>query len=265
MKTRFHGLWSVSARSLQGIWPRARRTNRIDYQAFRLPPQGVFLRDSAAEILTKPSPAPTAGSHLSPAAILTFPWARNFSPVGAQDFLASTFSRKLRVLGLSGEGEERERQVAIAVGVLVQVVLMVVLRRIVVAQRLLLHNKGLRPALLLLLPDLLDERQIGGIGEVDARAVARALVVALTVEARGVDGLEEHAQEEAQADARGVVDDAHRLGEACGVGVDLLVGGMLGVAVGEARLGVGDALYLLEEVLCAPEAPAGEINLFHRK
>ena len=142
---------------------------------------------------------------------------------------------------------------------------MVVLRRIVVAQRLLLHHKGLRPALLLLLPDLLDERQIGGVGEVDARAVARALVVALTVETRGVDGLEEHAQEEAQADTRGVVGDAHRLGEARGVGIDFLVGGMLGVAVGEARLGVGDALYLLEEVLGAPEAPPGEINLFHRK
>jgi len=52
----------------------------------RFPSQGVFLRESAAEILTKPSPAPTADSHFSSAAILTFPWVRKNSPVGAQVF-----------------------------------------------------------------------------------------------------------------------------------------------------------------------------------
>ena len=36
--------------------------------------------------MTTPSPAPTAGSHFSSVAILTFPWARKISPVGAQDF-----------------------------------------------------------------------------------------------------------------------------------------------------------------------------------
>jgi hypothetical protein len=40
---------------------------------------------------------------------------------------------------------------------------------------------------------------------------------------------------------------------------------MLGVSVGESCLGVCHTLYLLEKMLGAPEAPAGEINLFHRK
>ena len=75
----------AAQRQLCGVsdWRLAEQTD-FDYQAFRLPPQGVFLRDSAAEILTKHPPAPTAGSHFSSVTILTFPWARKNSPVGAQ-------------------------------------------------------------------------------------------------------------------------------------------------------------------------------------
>ena len=72
----------VSAGYLTGL---AEQTD-FDYQAFRLPSQGVFLRDSDSEILTKHSPTPTGDSHFSPDAILTFPWARKNSPVGAQIF-----------------------------------------------------------------------------------------------------------------------------------------------------------------------------------
>ena len=64
-------------------WRLAEQTD-FDYQAFRLPSQGVFLRDSAAEILTKHSPTPAVGPRFSSDAILTFPWARKNSPVGAQ-------------------------------------------------------------------------------------------------------------------------------------------------------------------------------------
>ena len=42
--------------------------------------------DNKTFFLTKPSPAPTAGSHFSPVAILTFLWARKISPVGAEIF-----------------------------------------------------------------------------------------------------------------------------------------------------------------------------------
>ena len=47
-----------------------------------------------------------------------------------------------------------------------------------------------------------------------------------------------------------------------GVGVDLLVCGMVGMAIGKAHFRVNHACNLLEIVLCAPEAASGQINVF---
>ena len=51
------------------------------------------------------------------------------------------------------------------------------------------------------------------------------------------------------------------LGEACGVGIDLLVGGVGDISVGVACFGVEDAAEEGEVVLGAPEAAAGEVDV----
>ena len=76
--------------------------------------------------------------------------------------------------------------------------------------------------------------EVVGVGEVDARAVAGADVVSLTVERSGVDGLKKHFEQSRQRYLRGVVADVDGFGEACGVGIYLLVGGVGVVAVGVA-------------------------------
>ena len=107
-----------------------------------------------------------------------------------------------------------------------------------------------------------DGRDVGGIDVVDAGAVAGALVFALLVERGGVDGLEEHAEQELQSDFFIVKADVDRLGVSGGVGVDFLVGGIGRVAVGKAHFGEGNAFDLFEEMLGAPEAAAGQIDIF---
>ena len=62
------------------------------------------------------------------------PWERKIS------LRQSTFSGKLRVLGLTGKGEERERQMAVAVGILVEIVLMILLSSVEVLQGQLLYG-----------------------------------------------------------------------------------------------------------------------------
>ena len=86
--------------------------------------------------------------------------------------------------------------------------------------------------------------------------------MALAVHTRRLNGLEEHVEQELQVDDLLVVDDVHGLGMSGGVGINLLVSGMLGVAVGKAYFSCADTLYLFEEMLGAPEASSGQINLF---
>ncbi len=161
-------------------------------------------------------------------------------------------------------GEELEGEVAVAVGFLVEVVLVVLLCGVEASQGLHLHGDGLVEECLLLGKHLSDDGDVGLVGVIYAGAVARASVVPLAVEACGFYGLEEHVEEELEVGHVLVVGDAHGLGIAGGVGIYLFVGGCLGVAVGESHLGVDDALDLFEEMFCAPEAPSGEIDLFHR-
>ena len=169
---------------------------------------------------------------------------------------------QVRVFGVAGHLEEGVGKMAVAVGILVEVVLMVVFGFIEIAQWLLLDGEGLCVEGLLGLTALTDDGLIGRVGEIDARAVLGAFIMALTVDADGVDGLEIHAEEEGQADDGGVIDYADGLGIAGEVGADVLIGGVGGVAVGIADLGVEDSLQLLEIMLSAPEAAAGQVDLF---
>jgi hypothetical protein len=99
------------------------------------------------------------------------------------------------------------------------------------------------------------------VGVVDARAIACALVVALPIEARRVDGLEVELDELVEGDHRRIVGHADRLGEARRLGRHLLVGRRrVRLAVRITHLGAHHATDLLEEVFRAPEASAGKAD-----
>ena len=97
--------------------------------------------------------------------------------------------------------------------------------------------------------------------EIDARAVARAFVLALFVEAERVDGLEEEIRQAFLRDDGGIILQMNRFGVAGPVRVHVLVGGVFGETVGKAHLGEGHALHLGEKLLGAPEASGGEIQV----
>ena len=151
---------------------------------------------------------------------------------------------------------------AIARGVLVEIVLMVLLGCVEPLQRLSLYRQRLVMVLLLVVIHLIDNRQVVGIHVIDARAVAGALVVPLLVQARRIDGLEEHPQQEFKAHHIGGVSHMHGLGISRLVGIYLLIRRILRVTVGKAHLRLHHALYLLEVMLRPPEAAPCEVNVF---
>jgi hypothetical protein len=75
--------------------------------------------------------------------------------------------------------------------------------------------------------------------------------------------MEEHVKKELQVGNILVIPDTHRLGKACGIGINLLVSGVLGIAVSKTHLGLHHSIYLLEVMFGAPKAPSCQINLFH--
>ena len=74
-------------------------------------------------------------------------------------------------LGLAGELEERGGQVAVAARILLKVVLVVVLGRVEVDERQLLHGERLRVPRLLGAPRLFDDGPVARIDVVDAGPV----------------------------------------------------------------------------------------------
>ena len=82
---------------------------------------------------------------------------------------------------------------AVAVGIFVEIVLMVFFGSVEILQRLYLYNDRLVVVSLFVGKDLFDGCEVGSFRVVYASAVARSLVVPLFVEARWVNGFEEHA------------------------------------------------------------------------
>ena len=152
--------------------------------------------------------------------------------------------------------EELARDVAVAAGVLLEVVLVVVLGGRVVGERAALDRDGVRVLLLQSRQRPGDHGLVGGVRVVDAGAVLGAVVVALPVDGRGLDGVVEQLEQERQRRHLRVVDDLDGLRVAAAVTV---AGRGLG-AVGVADLGGDDALHEADVLLQAPEAAAGHVD-----
>src|SRR5919197_4050512 len=159
-------------------------------------------------------------------------------------------------------GDAGAAQAAVAVGHLVEVLLVVVLGVVEVAGGRDLGRDLAEPALVQRALVALERGARGGrllvVGGVDRRAVLGADVVALAHALRRVVALPEHLQQLVVRALRGVVDDQHGLGVAGAAAADLLVGGVRRVAAGVADGGGDDAGRLPEEALGAPEAAERE-------
>ena len=166
-----------------------------------------------------------------------------------------------RGVGLACHLEEGRRDVAVSGRVLDEVVLMILLSGVEVPERPLLHGYGLAQLHGQGGDGAVDGLGVRFVGVVDARAIACALVVALPIEARRVDGLEVELDELVEGDHRRIVGHADRFGEACRLGRHLLIGRRrVRLAIRIAHLGAHHATDLLEEVFRAPEASAGKAD-----
>jgi hypothetical protein len=97
-----------------------------------------------------------------------------------------------------------------------------------------------------------------GSGEENCGAVLRAAVWTLAIQFRRVScDREKNFQELAQSDLRRIVDDLYGFGVPGFAAADLFVVGIFHGAAGVAGGGAGDAFYVLEDGLNAPEAAAG--------
>ena len=147
-----------------------------------------------------------------------------------------------------------------------QIVLMPLFCLEEVSEGLQFYGKRLADASLDSLKHGLENRKVGRIGVVHSRAVARAFVVPLTVQAERVDDCEIKVGQSLQGDALRPVGDPNRLGEAGGVGIHLFIrrtplesGGALCISAH----GAPNAAHSRKEVGDAPEATACEINFCH--
>ena len=151
---------------------------------------------------------------------------------------------------------------AVAVGIFEQIILVVFFGGIEVFERLVFHHNGRGVFFLLARDGGGGDFLLGGVGGVDACAVLFAAVVALFVQAGGVDNAEVIAQDIVQAELVGIVAHFHGFGvPAVAVGY-VFIAGVGGFAVGIARHGIGYARDALEIGFQAPEAAACQINGF---
>ena len=152
---------------------------------------------------------------------------------------------------------------AVAAGVFVQVVLVVFVCCVETIYGLQLYGQSgdteIRDDLC---ENALQHGAIFHIFIICARAIAGALVFALLVQAERIDNLEKQLGKSLQTDAGRVIDDVHALGVACVVLIDLLVCGIVGMAVNEAYLRTDHPVNQFKKLLGAPEAASREPDFF---
>ena len=156
-----------------------------------------------------------------------------------------------------GVGDGLQWDVAVSAGVLEQVVLVGLLRRIEVDQGLHLHS-GMTagPALQFLqgAPEdgLLLLAMLGV--PVETAPILPAPVVALPIHREGVDHIQQKQGQGPQTDRPGIIGQPHALHGIGDSAADLFIAGVGHCGLGVSHLGVDDPVHLLEEPLDAPEA-----------
>ena len=181
------------------------------------------------------------------------------SQLFVRGFSVGVFGERIGI-GASGLFEERTRHMAIAAGMHVEIVLVVVLCRIEVVQRFDLdgHRSPDGGGQFCFLGH--EQRAECRIGIVDAGAVLRSHVSALAVHAGRVDRSEKELDQEREGESLRVIFHLDRFGKAGLVSAHLFVGGVFYMAVGITHAGVQNAVDLFEEMLGAPEASSGKIE-----
>lgn len=165
-----------------------------------------------------------------------------------------------RLFRSTGEFKEAQWKVAVAVGVLVEVILVIFLGGVEAVEWQHLGDDWLEVALGFDCYTLFNNWQVGRVGVVDASAVLRSHVVSLLVLEGGVDGFEIHIEQELESNFLGVINHLHSLGMSSGVGAHLLITRVLYCAVGISYLSVDHSVNQFEKMLSAPKAPASQIN-----
>ena len=151
---------------------------------------------------------------------------------------------------------------AIAVGVFGQIILMVIFGGKKLLQGLVFYHDFIGVFGLLGGQGCLNNAVLGSIGVVHAAAVLAAAIVALAVEAGGIDHAQIVLHDVGQAQLCGVVDHFNGFGMAGVFAHHLFVGGVFGAAVGIAGYGVNHAGNALEIGFQPPKAAAGQIDGF---
>ena len=149
---------------------------------------------------------------------------------------------------------------AIATGVLIEVILMIVFGLEEVDEGFDLHGERSGVARRFFVKSGNGGALLVGGGVIYDGSVLAADVVALMVDRGRVDCHEIKLDQLWQIDFRCVIDDPDTLGRLSLTCADLAVSGMGDKAVGIADLCVDDAVNLFEEMLSAPEAAPGKID-----
>ncbi len=149
---------------------------------------------------------------------------------------------------------------AVSAGVIVEIVLMIVLGRIKIFERLHLHYNRTVVKLRLGFDFRHYSVALSGVGVINAGPVLRTSVVALSVERCRVDGHKIKLNQKRQVNAVFVVNHPHGLGSPGFAGAYLLISRVCNPAVGVADFGAQHSVNLFEKVFCAPEASACEAH-----
>lgn len=163
-------------------------------------------------------------------------------------------------IGFACFGKEGGSNVAISTRIFVQIILVIILGCIEIAERFDFYCHILADGLCQLGAFGNEEGTSVGVGVVDASAILCADVSSLAIDAGGVDAAEEELHEEGEGKNLRIVSYFHGFGKTSGFGTYLFVGGMLDVAVGIAHFGGEDTTDLFEIVLGAPKTATSEIE-----
>lgn len=163
-------------------------------------------------------------------------------------------------IGFASFGKEGGSNVAISSRIFVQIVLVIILGCIEIAERFDFYCHILADGLCQLGALGYEEGTSVGVGVVDTGAILCTDVATLAIDAGGVDAAEIELHEKGEGKNLRIISYFHGFSETSSFGAYLFVGGMLDVAIGIAHFGGEDSTNLFEIVLGAPETATSEIE-----